>query len=326
MARANGMTLPAPGTLYLVPTPIGNPRDATLRAVDVLRSVAIVAAEDTRKARTLLRAMSIEANLLSYYDHNEKSRTVELLDVLRAGRDVAVIADAGTPLISDPGYQIVSAAIAAGVRVCPLPGASAAVTALIGSGLPSHRFDYAGFLPRKRGERRAAIAALTDLPATLIFFEAPHRLLDTVADLREVLGDRNAAVAHNLTKPDEEYLRGPLSLIATELARPGEVRGEYTLLVAGATRRDTSAEEVLADKIAKTLFQEGMDTRTVRNVVKEVCGLPRNLVYERVRLAKRAALADPAAQAVPAPPGAEAGRCGHSGAANGSGEPGLLCG
>jgi 16S rRNA (cytidine1402-2'-O)-methyltransferase len=280
---------PGLGTLFLVPTPIGNFRDITLRAIDVLRAAAVVAAEDTRKARTLLRAWDITAHLVSYYDFNEQSRSVQLLRTLQAGQNVALITDAGTPLVNDPGYRIVTAAIAAGARVCPLPGASAVLTALIGSGLPSHRFEYVGFLPRKSAGRQAAAAALAGLPATLIFFEAPHRLADTIADLQEVLGDRSAALARNLTKADEEYLRGPLSAIAAELARRGEIRGEYTLLVAGAGERETAATEGLADRIAAALLRHGVQPHAVRDVVREVTGLPRNLVYERVQLAQREA-------------------------------------
>jgi 16S rRNA (cytidine1402-2'-O)-methyltransferase len=289
MASMSEPAAPGLGTLFLVPTPIGNFRDITLRAIDVLRAAAVVAAEDTRKARTLLQALDIRANLVSYYDFNEKSRSLQLLRALQAGKDVALITDAGTPLVNDPGYRIVAAAIASGARVCPLPGPSAALTALIGSGLPSHRFEYVGFLPRKSAGRQAATAALADLPATLIFFEAPHRLRDTIADLREVLGDRDAALAHNLTKRDEEYLRGPLSKIAAELARRSEIRGEYTLLVAGAGEREVAASEGLADRIAEALLQHGVQPHAVRDVVKQVTGLPRNRVYERVQLAQRQA-------------------------------------
>jgi 16S rRNA (cytidine1402-2'-O)-methyltransferase len=277
---------PARGTLYLVPTPIGNFRDITLRAMDVLRAVSVVAAEDTRKARTLLRALDIEASLLSYYDFNEQARSIQLMRVLDQGRDVALITDAGTPLVNDPGYRMVAAAIAGGVRVCPLPGPSAALTALIGSGLPSQRFQYIGFLPRKSSARRTAAAALADLPATLIFFEAPHRLGETLADLQEVLGDRDAALARNLTKPTEEYLRGPLSAIIAEIARRGAIRGEYTLVVAGADKAETTGREDLADRMAQALLRRGVHPHAVRDIVKEVTGLPRNLVYERVQLAQ----------------------------------------
>jgi 16S rRNA (cytidine1402-2'-O)-methyltransferase len=284
---------PGLGTLFLVPTPIGNFRDITLRAIDVLRAAAVVAAEDTRKARTLLRALDIRATLVSYYDFNEKTRSPQLLRLLQAGKDVALITDAGTPLVNDPGYRIVTAAIAAGARVCPLPGASAALTALIGSGLPSHRFEYVGFLPRKSAGRRAATAELAGLPATLIFFEAPHRLQDAITDLREVLGDRSAALARNLTKPDEEYLRGPLSAIEAELARRGAtgggIRGEYTILVAGAGDLEEAATESLADRIAAALLEHGVQPHAVRDVVREVTRLPRNRVYELVQVAQRQA-------------------------------------
>jgi 16S rRNA (cytidine1402-2'-O)-methyltransferase len=277
----------AKGTLFLVPTPIGNFRDITLRAIDVLHAAAVVAAEDTRKARTLLHALDVDAKLLSYYDFNEKARSEQLLKLLQAGQDVAVITDAGTPLVNDPGYRIVGAAIANGIRVCPLPGPSAVLTALIGSGLQSHRFDYVGFLPRKSAARKAACAALADLPAALIFFEAPHRLIEMLADLREVLGDREAALARNLTKADEEYLRGPLSTIIAELTDRDEVRGEYTLVVAGAAERETTADEDLADRLARSLLTHGVEPHAIRDVIKEVTDLPRNRVYELVQLAQK---------------------------------------
>lgn len=284
LASSAGNT--GPGTLYLVPTPIGNPRDITLRALDVLRSADVVAAEDTRKARTLLRAHDIQATLVSYYDFNEQARSPQLLAALAAGQDVALITDAGTPLINDPGYRIVTAAIADGIPVCPLPGPSAALTALTGAGLPTHSFEYAGFLPRKQAARRAAAAALARAPATLIFFEAPHRLRDTLADLREVLGDRDAALARNLTKPGEEYLRGRLSQIEAELAARGEVRGEYTLVVAGAAEGPAAGSEELGQRLARSLLGHGVPPSAVRDVVRDVAGLPRNQAYELVRLAQ----------------------------------------
>jgi 16S rRNA (cytidine1402-2'-O)-methyltransferase len=283
MAAIPDPTAAGPGILYLVPTPIGNFRDITVRAMDVLRAVAVIAAEDTRKAGTLLRVLGIQARLLSYYDFNEQSRSDQLLRMLQSGQDVALISDAGTPLLNDPGYRIVSAAIEAGVRVCPLPGPSAILTALVGSGLPSHRFDYAGFLPRKSAARQAALRQLAGLPATLIFFEAPHRLLATLRDLRETLGDRDAAVARNLSKNDEEYLRGPLSAIEAELTARTEVRGEYTVVVAGAAERDFDAADQLADQLAGALLERGVALHLVRDVVKEVTGLPRNRVYQRLQ-------------------------------------------
>lgn len=275
-----------PGTLYLVPTPIGNPRDITLRALDVLRSADVVAAEDTRQAATLLRAHDIQAaSLLSYYDHNEQARTPQLLRMLAGGQDVALITDQGTPLVNDPGYRIVTAAIAAGHPVRSLPGPSAVLTALAGAGLATHSFHYAGYLPRKSPARRAAAGELARVPATLIFFEAPHRLLDTLADLAEVLGDREAALAQNLTKPGEEFVRGRLSRITAELAARDQVRGEYTLVVAGAEERPAGSEE-LGSRLARSLLGRGVAPGVVRDVVRDVAGLSRNEAYDLVQRAR----------------------------------------
>ncbi len=271
------------GTLYLVPTPIGNPRDITLRAIDVLQSVGVVAAEDTRHARTLLQPLGVRTTVLSYYDHNEETRGPQLVAALRAGKDVALISDAGTPLVNDPGHRLVSAAIAAGIRVCPLPGANAPLTALVGAGLPSHSFHYAGFLPRKSAARRAAAVRLRDITATLIFFEAPHRLAETVHDLRETLGDRPAALARNLTKPDEEYLRGRLSELHARLAGQDAVRGQYTLVVGGAPEEPPEEAAALADRLAQILLQHGADARLTREAVQDLTGLPRNRAYALVQ-------------------------------------------
>jgi 16S rRNA (cytidine1402-2'-O)-methyltransferase len=281
---ADSASAAGPGTLFLVPTPIGNPRDITLRALDVLRSVPVIAAEDTRKAMTLLRAHDITARLLSYYDHNEQARSPQLLRLLAGGQDVALITDAGTPLVNDPGYRIVTAAIADGIPVRPLPGPSAVITALTGAGLATHSFHYAGYLPRKSAARRAAAEALARVPATLIFFEAPHRLLESLGDLREVLGDRDAALARNLTKPGEEYLRGRLSQIEAGLAARDEVRGEYTLVVAGAGEDDGSEE--LGQRLARSLLGHEVAPSVIRDVVRDVAGLSRNDAYELVRRAR----------------------------------------
>jgi len=277
----------AVGTLYLVPTPIGNPADITLRAIDVLRQADIVAAEDTRHTRTLLRRLDIAARLLSYHDHNEGSRSQQLLAALRDGADVALVCDAGTPLVNDPGFRMVTAAIGAGLRVCPLPGANAAITALIGSGLPVHSFHYAGFLPRRQAARRAALRRLTQTDASLIFFEAPHRVLEAVRDMRDVLGDRSAALARNLTKSDEEFIRGRLSDIAAELAKTDTVRGEHTLVVGGAVGEEPDDARALAGRVADVLARHGVGARVTREVIGELTHLPRNWVYERVQLAEQ---------------------------------------
>ncbi|MFY1697509.1 MULTISPECIES: 16S rRNA (cytidine(1402)-2'-O)-methyltransferase [unclassified Solwaraspora] len=274
------------GTLSVVPTPIGNPRDITLRALDVLRTAGLVAAEDTRRARRLLDAHDIDVRVVSCYDHNEQARTKELVAALNAGTDVALISDAGTPLVNDPGYLVVGAALADGLRVDPLPGASAAVSALVGSGLPANRFLYVGFLPRKSAARRTALTEVAPVAATLIFFEAPHRVVEMLADVREVLGDRSVALVRNLTKSYEEWLRGPLSQVYADLAARDEVRGEVTVVVEGARRRESAtgggAGALDPDRVIELLLGAGLDTRTVRSLAGELTGLHRNEVYDRV--------------------------------------------
>jgi 16S rRNA (cytidine1402-2'-O)-methyltransferase len=273
------------GTLYLVPTPIGNPGDITLRAIDVLRQAGIVASEDTRHTRTLLRQHDVEARLLSYHDHNEESRSRQLLASLRDGVDVALVSDAGTPLVNDPGYRLVTAAIEEGIRVRPLPGASATLTALIGSGLPINRFHYVGFLPRRGPARRTALERLKRVDAALVLFEAPHRVVEALHDMRQVLGDRRAALAHNLTKADEQFVRGRLAGLADGLAAEDAVRGQFTIVVEGAPEpADDAAGEAheLADRLADALARQGVGSRTAREVIREVTGLPRKWVYERV--------------------------------------------
>jgi 16S rRNA (cytidine1402-2'-O)-methyltransferase len=274
----------AAGTLFLVPTPIGNPRDITLRAVDVLRAAGVVAAEDTRHARTLFAELGIEvARLVSYHDHNEEARTTQLLAWLRDGTDVALVSDAGTPLVNDPGYRIVVAAIAAGIAVRPLPGASAPLTALVGSGLPVHRFHYAGFLPRRSAARQAALRTIRTLDATLLFFEAPHRIVEMLQDVHAVLGDRPAALGRNLTKPDETFLRGPVSALVDTLRGEDQVRGQFTIAVGGADESALDESRELAGKLADALLEHDASARLAVDVIREVTGLPRNWVYERVQ-------------------------------------------
>jgi len=280
------VTEPEPGTLYLVPTPIGHPDDITVRAIEVLRTVDVIAAEDTRNARTLLAPLSITTRLVSYHDHNERQRGPQLLDALRAGQDVALASDAGMPLVNDPGYRLVAAAIEAGVRVTPLPGASATITALVGSGLPVHRFHYVGFLARKSAARRAELDRLRGIDASLIFFEAPHRIVEALADMREVLGDRPAALARNLTKPDETFLRGNLSEVTERLAA-GDVRGQYTVVVGTDPAAAADDAAGLAGRLIEALLRRGASTRLTREVVQDVTGLPRNQVYQQVQLTEQ---------------------------------------
>ncbi|MFN7944643.1 MAG: 16S rRNA (cytidine(1402)-2'-O)-methyltransferase [Blastocatellia bacterium] len=226
-------------SLYLVATPIGNLEDITLRALRVLKEADLIACEDTRHSRRLLDHYGITRPLVSYHEHNERERATELIERLQRGEKIALITDAGMPGISDPAYRVVTAAIAAGIRVIPLPGPTALVTALVASGLPTDSFLFAGFLPTKRQARRERLEELRAVRETLVFYEAPHRILETLLEARQVLGDRQAALARELTKLHEEFLRGPLSSISAQL-ETREPRGEMALVIAGCA--DDNAE------------------------------------------------------------------------------------
>jgi len=219
------------GTLYLIATPIGNLEDISARALRLLGSVQLIAAEDTRHTQKLLTHFDIHTPLVSYHEHNKLSRVDRILNALDGG-EVALVSDAGTPAINDPGYELVKAALDAGHTVSPVPGPSAPLAALVASGLPTDAFLYLGYLPRKASERRAAIQAAAGLPYTLVFLETPHRLLEALNDLKQVLGDRPAAVARELTKVHEEIFRGSLSAAITHFSA-APVRGEITLVVSG---------------------------------------------------------------------------------------------
>ena len=268
------------GTLYLVAVPIGNPDDVTLRALATLRSVAAVAAEDTRHFATLARHHGIQTSSVSYHDHNEASRTRELLERLRAGEDLALVSDAGTPLVSDPGYRLVRAAIEAGVGVTVVPGASAVTAALAGSGLPPQPYRFVGFLPRTAAARRAALESLASDDATLIAFEAPHRLADALRDALATLGDRPACLARSLTKSHERWQRGSLSELVAELEVEGEVRGECTIVIGGADARATVTAEAEAD--ARLLLDGGTPARTVQELLASRHGLSKRDAYALV--------------------------------------------
>lgn len=225
-------------TLYLVATPIGNLEDMSARAVRVLQQVRLIAAEDTRVTRKLLAHFDIHTPLTSYYEHNKQFKLETVLAALAEG-DVALVSDAGTPALNDPGYELVRAALEAGHRVSPVPGPCAPIAALVASGLPTDSFLYLGYLPRQAQERRARLQQVAALPYTLIFLEAPHRLLSTLTDLHEVLGDRPVAVARELTKLHEQVWRGSLSEARPYFAENAP-RGEFTLVVAGAPSAATT--------------------------------------------------------------------------------------
>jgi 16S rRNA (cytidine1402-2'-O)-methyltransferase len=270
----------APGTLYVVATPLGNLEDVTLRALRVLREAALVACEDTRRTAVLLRAHGIATATTSYFEHNERWKGERILAALREGHDVALVSDAGTPGISDPGYRLVRDARAQGIPVLPVPGPSAAVAALSVSGLPTDRFLFVGFLPPRAGPRRQALEALSGARETLVVYESPVRVIAALDDMKGLLGDREAFLCREATKLHEEYARGRLSDLRARLASRPSVKGEVVLVIAGASEEAAPAED--AETLFARLVAEG---RTRREAVKETAralGLPARDVYRRV--------------------------------------------
>jgi 16S rRNA (cytidine1402-2'-O)-methyltransferase len=269
------------GQLYVVATPIGNRADITERALQVLKSVACVLAEDTRHSGSLLRSLGISTPLQSLHEHNEQAQIEPLLARLRMGDDLALISDAGTPLISDPGYRIVQAARAAGVTVVPVPGPSALIAALSVAGLPTDRFVFEGFLSAKTTARRARLQALVDEPRTLVFYESSHRIQETLADLAELFGaEREAVIARELTKAFEQIQGGSLAELNTWLAADSNhVRGEFVVLVAGEpapVETDISAE---AGRVLKLLLKE-MPVKQAAALAAEITGARKNALYQ----------------------------------------------
>jgi 16S rRNA (cytidine1402-2'-O)-methyltransferase len=268
------------GTLFIVATPIGNLGDITYRAVETLRGAAVIACEDTRHTRKLLTHFAIATPTVSLHEHNEAARTAELITRIEGGESVALVSDAGTPLVSDPGFRLVRDAAARGIRVTPVPGASALLAALAGAGLPTDAFRFCGFLPRKQGERRKLLESLAAESATLIFYEAPHRVLESLADIAEVRRDPEVAAARELTKMHEEFIRGKASEVRAVLAARDMVRGEFTLVVGPAP----AVAEAPADAADAVLALEARGVSRM-DAIKQVArerGLPKREVYAQV--------------------------------------------
>jgi 16S rRNA (cytidine1402-2'-O)-methyltransferase len=269
------------GDLYLVATPIGNLEDITLRALRILREGAqIIACEDTRQTQKLLTHFDIRKPLISYHEHNETAQTEHILRALSQGESVALVSDAGTPLVSDPGYRVVTAAISNGYRVIPIPGASAALAALGGSGLPTDTFRFVGFLPAKSGARRKALEALRADTSTVIAYESPHRILESLADINQVLGERQIVLARELTKIHEEFLRGTADSIRTELDTRGTPKGEITLVI-GRGSEVTEVQDVKAE-VERLIEELSLDRMEAIKLVAKRLGLPKQEVYRRV--------------------------------------------
>jgi len=267
-------------TLYLVATPIGNLEDISARALRILREVRLIAAEDTRQTAKLLQRYDIHTRSLSYYEHNKLVRLEQVLEVLQEG-DVALVSDAGTPALNDPGYELVRAALAAGHEVSPIPGACAPIAALVASGLPTDSFLYLGYLPRKAVERQRLLTQVSSLPYTLIFLEAPHRLLVSLQDLQAELGDRQIAVGRELTKLYEEIFRGSLSE-ACEHFTKHTPRGEFTLVLAGnSTQTERWTEERLNAELQVQLTK-GEPTSQLAARFARPSGWSRREIYQHL--------------------------------------------
>ena len=266
-----------PGILYIVATPIGNLEDITLRALRVLKEVDVIAAEDTRHTQILLNHHGIRTPLTSYHEHNERTKAQELVARLEQGQDIALVSDAGTPAISDPGFRLVVAAIHAAVRIIPIPGASALTAILSASGLATDRFIFEGFLPAKKKQRRERLQTLRDETRTLVFYEAPHRLRDALDDVHELLGNRETVLAREVSKVHEEFLRGPLSELICMLERQ-EIRGEVTLIISGSAGESRVNEDLLIAEI-RELKGQGLRHKEVAEVLGEKFGYAKKEIY-----------------------------------------------
>lgn len=266
------------GTLYVVGTPIGNLEDISLRALRILGEVDLIAAEDTRRTRKLLTHYGIKTPLTSYHEHNKLTKLDELLCTLQQ-KDVALVSEAGMPGLSDPGYELIEAAIARGIPVVPVPGPSALITALVVSGLPTDSFLFLGFLPRRRKERRHLLASVAGERHTLVAFEAPHRLRASLADLKDVLGDRRIALARELTKMYEEVWRGGLSQ-ALDHFEENPPRGEFTLVIEGAKEERVTWDEGQVMEALAELLAEGVERKEAVKAVSELAGWPKREVYK----------------------------------------------
>lgn len=269
------------GTLYLCATPIGNMEDITYRAVRCLREADLIAAEDTRHTRLLLSAYGIDTPTTSYHEHNKAEKGPQLIEKLKEGCMLALVSDAGMPAICDPGSDLVQLAIAVHIPVVPLPGANAGLTGLIASGMDTTRFTFIGFLPKTKKHRRPVLESIKDYTGTLIFYEAPHRILAVLAEIEDALGDRRAVLCRELTKRYEEYLRGPLSQLRSDLEQEG-VRGEFVILVAGAVPEEDGPSDDDYVSLVRDLMDKGTDKKQAIRTVAQRCGVSRRVVYQAV--------------------------------------------
>jgi 16S rRNA (cytidine1402-2'-O)-methyltransferase len=278
-----------PSGLYIIATPIGNIGDITLRAIDVLGKVEAIVCEDTRETGKLTSIYDLSAHKIPYHDHNADEVRPKIINLIKQGHAVALVSDAGMPLVSDPGYKLVEACYAEGLMVTCIPGASASLTALVLSGLPSDRFMFAGFLPPKGAARRAALNEIKDVPGTLIFYETAPRLLDSLGDMKEILGDRPAAVARELTKKFEEVRRDSFSALISHYEKSGQPKGEIVIVVgpAGQDAEKSWAEGDIDTHLRRMMSKEGMSVKDAAGFVAAKSGWKKSDVYQRALLLKQ---------------------------------------
>jgi len=275
------------GILYICGTPIGNLEDITLRALKILKEVNLIAAEDTRHALKLLNHYQINTKITSYYEYNKFKKAPYLVEILKNGQDIALVSDAGMPGISDPGYVLIDLALKNNIKIIPIPGVSALITALVVSGLPTDKFVFEGFLPRKIKERKRYFKSIENEERTIIFYETPHRLKRALKDMLEILGDRKVVIARELTKLYEEIIRGKLSQVLTEISTK-EVKGEITLIVQGGIKKkengstDFLIKECIIEEYLKKLKNQGYSNKEIIKITQEKLNIPKNLIYKKL--------------------------------------------
>ncbi len=278
----------SPGRLYVVGTPIGNLEDITLRALNTLKTSDLIACEDTRRTQKLLNHYEIRTPTISYHEHNEMTRAPELVLEMEQGSVISLVSDAGTPVLSDPGFRLVHLAIRHKISVIPIPGPSALVAALTAAGLPMNEFIFAGFLPPKRSARRKALSALAAFEKTIVFYEAPHRIIDSLRDIRDILGEREVAIAREVTKIHEEFLRGSITEIR-DLLKTEPVKGELTVILGpGGARPETASGSVtVREEVEKLKAKEGLDERSALKVIARSRGISRSEAYRQLQSEKQ---------------------------------------
>jgi len=275
------------GILYICGTPIGNLEDITLRSLKILKEVNLIAAEDTRHTLKLLNHYQINTKVTSYYEYNKFKKAPYLVEILKNGQDIALVSDAGMPGISDPGYVLIDLALKNNIKIIPVPGVSALITALVVSGLPTDKFVFEGFLPRKIKERKRYFKSIENEERTIIFYETPHRLKKALRDMLEILGDRKVVIARELTKLYEEIIRGKLSQVLTEISTK-EVKGEITLIVQGGIKKkensstDFLIKECIIEEYLKKLKNQGYSNKEIIKITQEKLNIPKNLIYKKL--------------------------------------------